>query len=164
MPPSKPHRQAGDFNATRHPELRLVAEDHGNIVGWVAASPISSRTVYRGVVEHSIFIAQEACGRGLGNQLLDAFIQRSEANGMSTIQSNIFPENTASIALHAVPTAIKSVVRPGDTVRTIAGPSEEAQAIGASPRESGVRTTTGPPSMFHPCPALSVHRFSASGR
>jgi len=89
-----------DFDATRHPQLRLVAEDHGNIVGWVAAAAVSSRTVYRGVVEHSIYIAQEARGRGLGNQLLDAFIRRTEEEGIWTIQSTIFPENTASIALH----------------------------------------------------------------
>ncbi|UXM93041.1 GNAT family N-acetyltransferase [Paenarthrobacter sp. JL.01a] len=89
-----------DFDATRHPQLRLVAKDHGNIVGWVAASPVSSRTVYRGVVEHSIYIAQEARGRGYGAQLLDAFVRRTEEEGIWTIQSNIFPENAASIALH----------------------------------------------------------------
>ncbi|WP_347110393.1 N-acetyltransferase family protein [Paenarthrobacter sp. S56] len=89
-----------DFDATRHPGLRLVAEHHGNIEGWVAASAVSSRSVYRGVVEHSIYIAQEARGRGLGSQLLDAFIRHSEAAGVWTIQSNIFPENRASMALH----------------------------------------------------------------
>ena len=89
-----------DFDATRRTELRLVAEDHGNVVGWAAASPVSSRTVYRGVVEHSIYIAQEARGLGYGGVLLEAFIRHCERAGVWTIQSTVFPENTASLALH----------------------------------------------------------------
>lgn len=89
-----------DFDATRRPDLRLVAEAHGTVVGWVAASPVSSRPVYRGVVEHSIYVSPEARGRGCGRQLLDTFIRHAEAAGVWTIQSSIFPENTASITLH----------------------------------------------------------------
>lgn len=89
-----------EFDATRRSDLRLVAEDRGAVVGWVAASPVSSRPVYRGVVEHSVYIAGAARGQGLGQALLDAFVRRCGDTGVWTIQSSIFPENTASLALH----------------------------------------------------------------
>lgn len=89
-----------DFDSTRRPDLRLVAEDRGTVIGWAAGSPVSSRPVYRGVIEHSIYISAAVRGRGLGQRLLLEFIRHCEAAGVWTIQSNIFPENTASIALH----------------------------------------------------------------
>jgi phosphinothricin acetyltransferase len=69
--------------------------------GWVAAAPISSREVYRGVVEHSVYVSEAARGRGLGHQLLDALESAAVASGIWTIQSSVFPENEASLALHA---------------------------------------------------------------
>jgi len=80
---------------------RIVAVDESDAVrGWVAASPVSSRPAYRGVVEHSVYIDREARGRGLGRLLLDAFIAAADAAEIWTIQSSIFPENTASLRLH----------------------------------------------------------------
>ncbi|MFJ4208764.1 GNAT family N-acetyltransferase [Paenarthrobacter sp. NPDC089675] len=89
-----------EFNAGRRADLRLVAKQHGRLVGWAAASPVSTRPVYRGVVEHSIYLSPEARGQGYAGQLLDTFIRHAEEAGVWTIQSTIFPENTASIALH----------------------------------------------------------------
>lgn len=81
--------------------LRFVAVDDQNaIVGWVAASAISSRPAYRGVVEHSVYIDRAARGNGIGRLLLDAFIAAAEDAGIWTIQSSIFPENSASLRLH----------------------------------------------------------------
>ena len=89
------------FDAGRLPGLRIVAVDETDAVrGWVAASPVSSRPAYRGVVEHSVYIDREARGRGLGRLLLDAFISAADAAEIWTIQSSIFPENTASLRLH----------------------------------------------------------------
>jgi phosphinothricin acetyltransferase len=88
------------FDAVRLPAHRLIAEDGGRVVGWAAASRVSSREVYRGVVEHSIYVDPKIQGRGVGRLLLDAFIGSTEAAGIWTIQSSIFPENTASLALH----------------------------------------------------------------
>ena len=68
--------------------------------GWVAVAAYSSRCVYSGVVEHSGYVDPGARGRGVGRRLLDALIASTEAAGIWTIQSGIFPENTASIALH----------------------------------------------------------------
>jgi GNAT superfamily N-acetyltransferase len=66
----------------------------------VAASAVSGRCVYAGVVEHSVYVHPAARGRGIGRRLLDALIASTEAAGIWTIQSGIFPENTASLALH----------------------------------------------------------------
>jgi L-amino acid N-acyltransferase YncA len=88
------------FTTSRLPEHRYVALDEDGIVGWVAASRVSARPVYAGVVEHSIYVHPRARGLGIGRQLLDTLIASTEAAGIWTIQSGIFPENTASVALH----------------------------------------------------------------
>lgn len=92
------------FDGSRLPNLRLVAEDDrdgdGAIVGWAAASPVSTRAAYRGVVEHSVYVAREARGRGVGRMLLSALIDAAEHSGIWCIQSSVFPENAASLALH----------------------------------------------------------------
>ncbi|NES26474.1 GNAT family N-acetyltransferase [Micromonospora terminaliae] len=89
------------FDATRLPEHRFVAVDgDGSVIGWVAVSPTSTRAVYAGVVEHSVYVSPAAQGRGAGRLLLDALIASTEAAGVWTIQSGVFPENTASLALH----------------------------------------------------------------
>jgi phosphinothricin acetyltransferase len=77
-----------------------VATGEGGVLGWVAASPVSSRPVYAGVVEHGIYVAGHARRLGVGRALLDALIASTEAAGIWTIQSGVFPENTASLALH----------------------------------------------------------------
>ncbi|WP_431937032.1 N-acetyltransferase family protein [Micromonospora sp. RP3T] len=90
------------FTAGRSPDHRWVALDPtGRVLGWVACSAVSDRCVYAGVVEHSVYVHPEARGRGVGRLLLDALIDSTEAAGVWTIQSGVFPENTASLALHA---------------------------------------------------------------
>ncbi len=90
------------FDATRLPGHRHVAVDDasGRVLGWAAASAVSDRCVYQGVVEHSVYVAAAARGRGVGAALLRALIGSTEAAGIWTIQSGIFPENTASLRLH----------------------------------------------------------------
>ena len=83
-----------------HPDLRLVAELDGEVAGWAALSPVSGRSCYRGVAENSVYVAAKARGRGVGRALLDELVARSEAAGIWTIQTGIFPENGASLALH----------------------------------------------------------------
>jgi L-amino acid N-acyltransferase YncA len=70
------------------------------VTGWVAASPVSDRCVYSGVVEHSLYVAGNARGSGVGRRLLEALVASTEAAGIWTIQSGIFPENAASLRLH----------------------------------------------------------------
>jgi L-amino acid N-acyltransferase YncA len=88
------------WNSKHHSHSRLVARLNGNIVGWAALSPVSTRRVYAGVAEVSIYVADAARGKGLGKALLRALIEQSELNGIWTLQAGIFPENAASIALH----------------------------------------------------------------
>jgi L-amino acid N-acyltransferase YncA len=89
------------FDAAKLPQHRLVAvDDAGRVLGWAAVTAVSDRCVYSGVVEHSVYVAPEARGRGVGAALLRALIASTEAAGIWTIQSGVFPENTASLALH----------------------------------------------------------------
>jgi L-amino acid N-acyltransferase YncA len=81
-------------------DARLVAAAGGKVVGWAALTPVSSRCVYSGVAELSIYIAGTARGQGVGRALLGALIVESESKGFWTLQTGIFPENKASLALH----------------------------------------------------------------
>jgi L-amino acid N-acyltransferase YncA len=88
------------FTAALLPGHRYVAVTGSGVQGWVAASPVSARLVYRGVVEHSVYVHPVARGQGIGRALLEALIVSTEAAGIWTIQSSIFRENAASAALH----------------------------------------------------------------
>jgi L-amino acid N-acyltransferase YncA/2-polyprenyl-3-methyl-5-hydroxy-6-metoxy-1,4-benzoquinol methylase len=90
------------FDAGKLPLHRHVAADAvtGQVIGWAAASPVSGRCVYAGVIEHSVYIDAARHGRGIGGALLAALIASSEDAGIWTIQSGVFPENTASLRLH----------------------------------------------------------------
>jgi len=89
------------FDAAKLPAHRLVAVDAtGRVLGWAAVSPVSDRCVYAGVVEHSVYVDPGARGRGVGRLLLEALVASTEAAGIWTLQSAVFPENTASRALH----------------------------------------------------------------
>ena len=89
------------FNTSRLACHRLVGEaSDGGILGWAAVSPVSARPAYSGVVEHSVYIAAEARGKGLGASLLQALAESTERAGIWTIQASVFPENEASLKLH----------------------------------------------------------------
>jgi phosphinothricin acetyltransferase len=90
------------FDGARLPGHRHIAADAttGQVLGWVAVSAVSSRPVYAGVVEHSVYVHPACQGRGVGSALLDVLIASTEAAGIWTIQSGVFPENAASLRLH----------------------------------------------------------------
>ncbi|MEU2242642.1 N-acetyltransferase family protein [Streptomyces sp. NPDC018338] len=89
------------FDAAKLPAHRFAAVDEtGTVLGWVAASAVSDRCAYAGVVEHSVYVHPGARGRGIASALLGALIASTEAAGIWTVQSGIFPENTASLAVH----------------------------------------------------------------
>lgn len=89
-----------EWDRTHLSEHRLVARRDGEVLGWIAASPVSSRCVYRGVVEESVYVAGPARGQGVGLRLLSRFIASTELTGIWTIETCVFPENAASLALH----------------------------------------------------------------
>jgi L-amino acid N-acyltransferase YncA len=80
-------------------ECRLVARLDGKVLGWAALSPVSSRCVYAGVAEVSIYVGQNSKGKGIGSKLLKSLIEISEQYGYWTLQSGIFPENISSLKL-----------------------------------------------------------------
>jgi L-amino acid N-acyltransferase YncA len=89
------------FDAGRHAGHRWVAVDgDGVVLGWVAVSPVSDRCVYGGVVEDSVYVDPAAQWRGVGRLLLDALMRSAREDGLWTVQSGVFPENVASLALH----------------------------------------------------------------
>jgi L-amino acid N-acyltransferase YncA len=89
-----------EWNTAHTQTCRLIAIMETNIVGWAALTPVSSRCVYAGVAEVSVYVATEARGKNIGNLLLQNLITESEKNNIWTLQSGIFPENKSSIALH----------------------------------------------------------------
>jgi L-amino acid N-acyltransferase YncA len=88
------------WDAAHLPDHRFVALEGGRVVGWVAVSRVSDRCVYGGVVENSVYVDAGARGRGVGRRLLEALVESTERAGIWTIQTGIFPENAASVAVH----------------------------------------------------------------
>jgi len=88
------------WDAAHLAEHRLVAEHADRVVGWAALSAVSDRCSYAGVAEGSVYVAAAARRRGVGSVLLRALVERAEQAGIWTIQTGIFPENEASVALH----------------------------------------------------------------
>jgi L-amino acid N-acyltransferase YncA/DNA-binding transcriptional ArsR family regulator len=82
------------------PGHRWAAEIDGEIVGWTASTPVSTRDCYRGVAETSVYVADGYRGRGVGKALLRKQVMAADADGLWTLQTAIFPENRASLALH----------------------------------------------------------------
>ncbi len=88
------------WNSAHMKACRLVAFDKERILGWAALSPVSSRCVYGGVAEVSVYVGAQSRGMGIGASLMEALIGQSEKEGLWTLQSGIFPENEGSIRLH----------------------------------------------------------------
>jgi len=79
---------------------RVVAmDDDGAVVGWAAASPVSGRCVYAGVIELSVYVGAAGRGRGLGGALVDALVDSAEAAGVWTVEAGVFADNAPSLAL-----------------------------------------------------------------
>ena len=87
------------FDASRNRDCRFVGIDGARVVAWAALTPFSSRPVYRGVAEASVYVAAEARGTGVGSRMLEALVRASEENGYWTLLAKIFPENAASLSL-----------------------------------------------------------------
>lgn len=88
------------WDQTHLPDHRLVARVGGEVVAWAALAPVSDRCAYAGVAEDSIYVAASARSHGVGRRLLTALVEGAEHAGIWTVQTGIFPENTASLALH----------------------------------------------------------------
>jgi phosphinothricin acetyltransferase len=89
-----------DFDRTRLAGHRLVATIGDEVVGWAALAPVSARPCYAGVAEDSVYVAAGTRGAGVGTGLLRRLLATADAAGIWTIQTNVFPENAASVRLH----------------------------------------------------------------
>lgn len=89
-----------DAKHLMHSRWVVKSVDEGSVLGWAALSPVSSRVVFSGVAELSIYVDTDYLGKGLGNALMEAVVASSEENGIWMLQSGIFPENQASIGMH----------------------------------------------------------------
>lgn len=113
----------------------LIPLDGTGVLGWAALSPVSSRRVYAGVAEVSVYVAAAARGRGVGKALLQTLVRESELNDIWTLQAGIFPENAASIALHKLSGfrevgVRRRIGRQGDTWRDVLLLERRSAAIG----------------------------------
>lgn len=88
-----------DFKHLEH--SRFVYIDNNKVIGWVALSQVSSRPVYKGLAEVSVYIDLNYAKKGIGSELMNQVIKSSEENGIWTLQSSVFPENKATLALHS---------------------------------------------------------------
>lgn len=89
------------FDSSKLRDHRFVVVHHsGMVLGWAACAPVSSRSAYAGVVEHSVYVAAAAQGRRIGDLLLGELIASTEDAGIWTLHASIFPENVASLRLH----------------------------------------------------------------
>jgi len=88
-----------DWDGAHLAEHRFVAEVDGRVGGWIALAPVSRRPCYAGVAEISVYVAEGSRGEGVGSELLAAVIESAERGGIWTLQTSVFPENGASLAL-----------------------------------------------------------------
>jgi L-amino acid N-acyltransferase YncA len=88
-----------EWDATHLREHRFVAQEDGDVLGWIALAPISTRCCYAGVAEISAYVTEWSRGRGVGATLLEAVVKSTESAGIWTLETGVFPENKASLAL-----------------------------------------------------------------
>jgi L-amino acid N-acyltransferase YncA len=91
---------AGALDAKWLPGHRWVAVLDGTVVGWAAVNPTSPRDCYRGVGETSVYVDARRSGRGIGSALVRHQVDAADEGGLWTLQTSIFPENLASLAIH----------------------------------------------------------------
>lgn len=89
-----------DWDKAHRPDSRLIAEVDGTIAAWAVLAPTSARECYRGVVEVSIYVAEEFQHRGIGKKLMAALEEEAEKAGCWTLFSVVFEVNKPSLALH----------------------------------------------------------------
>ena len=89
-----------DWDSKHLEHSRFVYAEDDKILGWIALSPVSTRKVYKGVAEVSVYIDTNTLGKGIGSKLMEKVIISSEMHGIWTLYSSIFPENAATLKLH----------------------------------------------------------------
>lgn len=89
-----------DWDQGHIQSCRLVYTEGERVVGWIAISPTSSRCVYKGCVEMSVYIDNDYQGRGIGTALVERLLNEAKTQGYWSILSTVISINEGSIALH----------------------------------------------------------------
>ncbi|SCY45521.1 phosphinothricin acetyltransferase [Flavobacterium anhuiense] len=89
-----------DWDQSHLASCRIAMQEDSKVIGWAALTPVSSRCVYAGVAEVSVYVDPAHSGKGIGLNLLNELVRQSEAEGIWTLQAGIFPENAASLSIH----------------------------------------------------------------
>jgi phosphinothricin acetyltransferase len=79
----------------------VVVERAGTVVAWASVGPYHTRSCYAGIAQHSVYVERSVRGTGAGRAALDYLCCICAERGFWKLLSRIFPENTASLALHA---------------------------------------------------------------
>lgn len=89
-----------DWDKSHFKHSRIIVLFNGEIAGWAALSMVSSRCVYAGVAEVSVYIDSNCRGKNLGTKILEKLVKSSEENGIWTLTASVFPENEVSLKIH----------------------------------------------------------------
>jgi len=78
----------------------LVAEADGHVIGFGSYGTFRLYEGFQGTVEHSVYVATTARGKGVGRALLAALIDSARRQGKKVIVGAVDSENEASLSLH----------------------------------------------------------------
>jgi phosphinothricin acetyltransferase len=78
----------------------LVWEEEGEVLGYACLNKWRDRASYRHSAEDSIYIKNEARGRGIGKTLLAALVEEARQRGVHALVAGITLPNESSVGLH----------------------------------------------------------------
>jgi phosphinothricin acetyltransferase len=78
----------------------LVGEIGGSVAGYASFGDFRPFEGYRYTVEHSVYVAEAARGRGLATRLVERLIEEARRLDKHVIIGGIAADNIASLALH----------------------------------------------------------------
>jgi L-amino acid N-acyltransferase YncA len=78
----------------------FVAEVGGRVAGYAYASAWRPRSAYRHSIETTVYVANDALGRGLGRALYGALLAELAGRGYRCAMGGIALPNAGSVALH----------------------------------------------------------------
>ncbi|WP_309641743.1 N-acetyltransferase family protein [Flavobacterium sp.] len=78
----------------------IVAIDHEKVIGFGTYGTFREKIGYQYTVEHSVYVAEEYIGKGIGTLLLTELIRLAKSEGYHVMVGGIDAANLDSIAFH----------------------------------------------------------------